>query len=134
MPFEAVTPSPDVAWLSRGLPAMILTSLAQSRGLDVISVERVDELAGALGDDGGVADRRRVLEVARRAGAGALITGRIYATSHEMRIDAELQDVETGPPKLCEASRCSRSPTRSSAAFATVYALRRAVTCAPYAN
>jgi len=76
---------------------MLVTGLAQTPGLDVVSSERIDEI---LGDLGGATletlDRSQVLEVGRRAGAGALIAGNVFAAGGTFRIDARVQEVATG--------------------------------------
>lgn len=43
MSFENVAGSPETSWLSTGVPSMLLTGLAQTRGLDIISAQRVHE-------------------------------------------------------------------------------------------
>ncbi len=43
MNFENVAGAEDVAWMSRGVPNMLLTGLAQTRGLDIVSAQRLHE-------------------------------------------------------------------------------------------
>ena len=50
--FEDFTGSEDLHWLSRGIPNMLLTDLAQIPGLDIISRERLDEISARLGAKG----------------------------------------------------------------------------------
>ena len=75
--FETATADIDLGWLRQGLSIMLITGLAQTPGLDVISGERLDEVAAALTTNAPL-DKGQVLEVARRAGAGALVTGRVF--------------------------------------------------------
>jgi tetratricopeptide (TPR) repeat protein/TolB-like protein len=96
MPFDAAGASDNSRWLSTGLPNMLLTGLAQTPGLDIVSRERVAEIVGAIGGPGRSLDAGRTLEIGRRAGAGALVVGSIFTTPSETRIDAQLQDVTTG--------------------------------------
>jgi len=94
MRFEDHIGSEESAWLSGGLPSMLLTGLAQTQGLDVISSERIQEVLKQLGDaDIENLDPALVLETARRAGAGAVVVGGFYKSGAEVRIDAQVQDV-----------------------------------------
>jgi tetratricopeptide (TPR) repeat protein len=92
--FDDHTGDPKLAWLSDGLPRMLVTSLAQTPGLDMIGSERLGE---ALKELGRVAsDRRASGEVARRAGAGAVLVGSLFTVGHDIRIDVTLEDLRTG--------------------------------------
>ena len=63
-------------------------------------------------------DRSRVLEVGRRAGAGAMVVGAVFKAGAEFRIDVQVQDVAAA---VCSraialaAPKCSRSPTNLTA-------------------
>ena len=117
--FEDFTGSEDLQWLSRGVPNMLLTDLAQTMDLDTVSRERIDELWGKIGEDEG-ADRDLILEVARRAGAGAILTGGVYESCGELRIDVQLEDVSTGRVLMAES-------VKGDDAFPMVNALTRSV-------
>jgi eukaryotic-like serine/threonine-protein kinase len=88
MAFNSIGTDQETAWLARGVPNMISTGLAQVPDLDVVSNERLEEIAGTDRVEGA-----RVLDVGRRAGAGAIVTGTIYRSGSQIRIDAQLQDV-----------------------------------------
>ena len=92
-PFETGGGTADIKWLRTGLPNMLVTGLAQTPGLDVISNERISE---ALGNSTGAADGGLVLKAARRVGAGALISGGIFHQGAQFRVDARVQDASTG--------------------------------------
>jgi serine/threonine protein kinase/tetratricopeptide (TPR) repeat protein/TolB-like protein len=97
MPFENSGGSEETRWLSQGLPNMLLTGLAQTPGLDVVSSQRLHEILKQIG--GGKAEtieKSQVLEIARRAGAGAVVVGSIFQAGAEMRIDVQVQDVASG--------------------------------------
>ena len=47
-------------------------------------------------EDVEVIDKSVMAEVARRSGAGAVVVGSIYKVGEDIRIDVQLQDVETG--------------------------------------
>ena len=97
MPFDAAGASEETRWLSRGIPDMIVTGLAQTPGLDVISSQRLREAAKQVGpgDLEGL-DKGLVPEVARRAGAGTVVTGSVFQAGPETRIDVQVEDVASG--------------------------------------
>jgi tetratricopeptide (TPR) repeat protein/predicted Ser/Thr protein kinase len=96
----------DGEWMSQGIPNMLQTGLAQTRGLDVVSTRRLREAArqrGAgdierLGDTGAA-------DVARQAGAGAIVTGSVYQTGPDIRIDARVEDLANGRILLAQTVR-----------------------------
>ena len=102
MRFEDHTGDEETAWLSGGLPSMLLTGLAQTQGLDVISSERIQEVLKQLGQgDIEDLDPSLVPETARWAGAGAVVVGGFYKSGAEVRIDVQIKDV--GSNKLLSA-------------------------------
>ena len=92
-PFDTGGGTADIKWLRTGLPNMLVTGLAQTPGLDVISSERVSE---ALGNTAVSAEAGLVLKAARRVGAGALISGGVFHQGAQFRVDARVQDASTG--------------------------------------
>jgi tetratricopeptide (TPR) repeat protein/TolB-like protein/predicted Ser/Thr protein kinase len=97
MYFEDHTGADEIRWLSTGLPDMLLTGLAQTPGLDVVSSQRIYEILKEVGQENVEAiDKSLTAEVARRSGAGAVVVGSIYKAGEDIRIDVQLQDVETG--------------------------------------
>ena len=95
--FENPSGSEDVRWLTTGLPGMLVTGLGQTPGLDVVGGARLDEVMKQLGVvESAAIDRSRILEVGRRAGAGAIVVGAIFKTGTEFRIDVQVQDVASG--------------------------------------
>jgi len=104
MSFDNVGGAEETAWLSKGVPAMLLTGLAQTRGLDVVSVQRLQETldqSGAQSLDS--LDGRQISQIAKRAGAGAVLVGSIIQAGSGMRIDAQLEDLATGRVLLAES-------------------------------
>lgn len=99
MPFDNIGAgeNPDAAWLSRGVPSMLVTGLAQTRGLEIVSTQR---LQGAVKQMGAASldslDRSEVADVARRAGAGAVVVGSVFRSGNEIRIDAQVEDLSSG--------------------------------------
>ena len=96
MPFT-VGGGQDSEWLSDGVPNMLLTGLAQIPGLDVVSSQRLHEVLKKIGaGSGNTIEKSQVLEVARRAGAGAVVTGSIFQAGEEYRIDVQVEEAESG--------------------------------------
>jgi tetratricopeptide (TPR) repeat protein/TolB-like protein len=96
----------DVQWLSQGIPSMLLTGLAQSRGVDIVSIQRLREAATQKGmTDLDAVDETQAGDVARHAGAGAIVTGTVYRTGTDIRIDARVEDLTTGRVLLAESVR-----------------------------
>jgi serine/threonine protein kinase/tetratricopeptide (TPR) repeat protein len=94
--FETPGGGEDVRWLARGVPSLLVTGLAQTPGLDVVSSQRIDEILEQSGQSGEAVDRSRILDVGRRAGAGALVSGAIFRAGDQFRIDVQVQDVSNG--------------------------------------
>jgi len=87
----------DAEWLSQGIPNMLLTSLAQTRGLDIVSMQRIREAAKQRGvQDLASLDPSQGADIAKQAGAGAIVTGSIYKAGAEIRIDARVEDLASG--------------------------------------
>jgi tetratricopeptide (TPR) repeat protein len=97
MYFESMSGDEEVRWLSKGLPNMLITNLAQTPGLDVVSSQRIQKILKDIGEeDLESIDLSLVDEVARKAGAGAVVVGSIFKSGDNVRIDVQLQDVGTG--------------------------------------
>jgi tetratricopeptide (TPR) repeat protein len=92
--FENRSGDSSVAWLSSGVSSMLVTSLAQTPGLDVLGPERLEASFTALGKTPG--DRAARAEVARHAGAGAILVGDIFNVGTGIRLDVQVQDAATG--------------------------------------
>ena len=106
MPFDNLGGGQDTAWLSKGVPSMLLAGLAQTRGLDIVSGQRLQDVirqmgAGSLETLG----RNEIAEVAQRAGAGAIVVGGISKAGSEIRIDAQLEDLASGRVLAAESVR-----------------------------
>ena len=98
MPFARIGEQNDGdAWMSNGVPSMLLTGLAQTRSLDIVGTERLND---ALKRRGGTSfaslDKSTAADVARYAGAGAIVVGSIVRAGAEIRIDAQLEDLSSG--------------------------------------
>ena len=97
MNFVNTTGTEDTDWLSTGIQSMLITGLAQTPGLDIVSPQRVHEALKLAGHtDLASLDRGEAADVARRAGAGAVVAGTIYQSRGEIRIDAQIEDLASG--------------------------------------
>jgi tetratricopeptide (TPR) repeat protein len=95
--FEDHSGDQEIRWLSSGLPNMLLTGLAQTPGLDVVSSQRVDDILGQIGRSDAQKIDRSILEaLAQRSGAGAVVLGSIFKAGDTIRIDVQVEDVATG--------------------------------------
>jgi tetratricopeptide (TPR) repeat protein len=93
--FGNPTGAQDIAWLTSGLPSLVVTGLAQTPGLDVIGSARIEEIGKGMPSGSGDG-KDRTLEVGRQAGAGALVVGNVFKAGNDIRIDAQVQDVASG--------------------------------------
>ncbi len=97
MAFDDLTSSAESAWLSKGVQSMLLTGLAQTRDLRLVSTQRLHEVVRETGTASlDSLDRAQASDVARRAGAGAAVVGSIVKTGPSIRIDAQVEDLSTG--------------------------------------
>jgi TolB-like protein/Tfp pilus assembly protein PilF len=94
LPFDDRSGDPASAWLSTGVASMLVTTLAQTPGLDIIGTERLEASFRDLGRAS--SDRSARHEVARHAGAGAVLVGSLFKVGADTRLDAQVHDVETG--------------------------------------
>jgi TolB-like protein/predicted Ser/Thr protein kinase len=103
-PFVNSTGDAKDGWLVQGIPQMITTSLAGTGRLSVVSTQRLNDLMSMAGRDGAAGvDGATATELARWAGAGIVISGSIYRTGGDYRIDSQAYDTATG--EVLAASR-----------------------------
>ena len=106
MYFESLSGDEEIRWLSKGLPNMLVTDLAQTPGLDVVSSQRIHEILTEIGQaDLDNIDKSMVPEIAKRAGAGAVVIGSIFKSGDEIRLDVQVQDVGSGRVLSAESVR-----------------------------
>ncbi len=104
--FEVMSGGPEIAWLGKGLPSLLVTGLAQTPDLEVVGNERLAEAAKQIG--AGALDsveRSRLGELSRRAGARFVVNGTIFQAGADLRIDARVEDLTTGAVMLAESVR-----------------------------
>ncbi|MHC4150289.1 MAG: tetratricopeptide repeat protein, partial [Planctomycetota bacterium] len=95
--FENETGDANLDWLRRGLTEMLTTDLTQSRDLNVVTVQRLQELlARQVEEVPNNIDVSLAIKVARDAEIESILTGRIYTEGSELFIEVELRDARTG--------------------------------------
>ncbi|MBI5708917.1 MAG: protein kinase [Candidatus Eisenbacteria bacterium] len=87
---------------------LLLTSLAQSSHLNVLSTQGMLDIMRSLGKGSGPVDRALALRAARRARAGRLVAGTILQTTPSIVITAEVCDVADG--RVVKATRVEGKP------------------------
>ncbi|MGH9499198.1 MAG: protein kinase domain-containing protein [Terriglobales bacterium] len=95
--FSNLSQDDSLNWLNSGLTDMLTTNLAQVKGLDVLSTERVLSAVQRASKDGKSLDPGQAQQVARDAGADAYITGALLKVGPtQLRLDVRGQDTNTG--------------------------------------
>jgi len=95
--FSNLSQDQSLNWLDNGLTDMLTTNLAQVKGLDVLSTERVMGAVQRASKDGKSMDPSQAQQVARDAGADAYITGALLKMGPtQLRLDVRAQDTRTG--------------------------------------
>jgi eukaryotic-like serine/threonine-protein kinase len=95
--FDNLSGNLETVWLSKGVPTMLLTALAQTPGLAIISTQRLQEVSKDNGArDLESLDRAHASDVARRAGATIAVAGSIVKAGPAIRIDAQVDDLSSG--------------------------------------
>ena len=96
--FSNLSQDPSLDWLNRGLTEMLTTNLAQVKGLDVLSTQRIYAELQRLGKkDATELDSASTMEVARDTDADAFVTGTILRVGpQQLRLDVQVQDSKSG--------------------------------------
>jgi len=95
--FSNLSQDQSLNWLDNGLTDMLTTNLAQVKGLEVLSTERVLGAVQRASKDGKSMDPAQAQSVARDAGADAYITGALLKIGPtQLRLDVRAQDTGTG--------------------------------------
>ncbi len=100
MPFDRVgAQDPDGEWMSNGVPSMLLTGLAQTRGLDIVGTERLNDVLRQRGGTSlGLLDKSQAADVARRAGARAVVIGKFPGVEQGYTFASQLYRSRPGRP------------------------------------
>ena len=108
LPFRNNVPDPELQWLGAGLADLLTTNLAQLP--DVLVVGR-QSLYDLLMEEGRSEEEEipeaLAMTVARGAGARMLLWGSVTGTAADMRIDAQLIELENGTVASADFARGS---------------------------
>jgi tetratricopeptide (TPR) repeat protein len=95
--FSNLSQDPAFTWLDSGLTDMLTTNLAQIKGMDVLSTDRVLNAVQRVGKKDGGMNPAQAQEVARDIGADAYVTGAVLKLGPtRWRVDVRLQDTRSG--------------------------------------
>ncbi len=94
--FENLTGEASYEYLKKAIPNLLITSLEQSKYLEVISWERLNDLAGPGASDVVTPEEReRWFEICRREGVEAIVLGSFTKADNLFATDAKIYDVRT---------------------------------------
>jgi tetratricopeptide (TPR) repeat protein len=94
--FENLTGDASYEYLRKAIPNLLITSLEQSKYLDVVSWERLNDLAGNTDRDvATAAERDSWFEICRREGVDAIVLGSFTKAENLFATDAKIYDVPT---------------------------------------
>lgn len=95
--FQNKTGDADLDWLQAGLPEILLTDLAQGGAINIISRSRVlDCLGDKIENISEIEVHKKCIDAARSLGAATVLSGSFYKMGDNIRIDARLEEVESG--------------------------------------
>ena len=97
LPFRNNVQDPELQWLGAGLADLLTTNLAQRSDVVVVGRQSLYDLL----TEGGISEEEEIPEalamtVARGAGARMLLWGSVTGTAADMRIDAQVIELEDG--------------------------------------
>ncbi len=96
MYFENLSDPDDAEGIGRMMTSLLSTELSGSAGVDVVSRQRLNDLARQLGQETGPLDSSLATEVARMAGVSTMILGQVATVGDRVVVTADLVDVESG--------------------------------------
>ncbi len=96
MYFENLSDRTDADNLGRMLAGLLATDLGGTEHLEVVSSQRLSDIAQQLGKPDGTPDRMVATDVARRAGAAKMVLGQVARVGSRMVATAELVEVAGG--------------------------------------
>ena len=92
--FENLTGEAAYDYLKKAIPNLLITSLEQSKYLDVVSWEKLSDLAGPRDRDiASAADRDQWFNACRSAGVDAIVLGSFTKAENLFATDAKIYDV-----------------------------------------
>jgi tetratricopeptide (TPR) repeat protein len=96
MYFENLGEGNETEFPARVLARLLTTELSGAEGLDVVSQQRLYDIAKLLGRPEGVVDTSVATAVARKAGVATMIVGQVGRAGDRLLVTTELVDVATG--------------------------------------
>jgi serine/threonine protein kinase/Flp pilus assembly protein TadD len=100
MYFENMTDREDKERLGEIVTELLITKLSESQYINVVSSQRLYDILKLLGKEGAkIIDKSVASEVATKAGAKSMLTGKILKVEPRMVITAQLVDVKSGEVK-----------------------------------
>jgi DNA-binding winged helix-turn-helix (wHTH) protein/tetratricopeptide (TPR) repeat protein len=93
---ENMSGDTSLNWLGGGVAELLTTDLAQARGLDVISTERVRSLISRRTKGQGTLPPGEAQEVAKDAQADVFLSGALLKVGPRLRLDLRVQETGTG--------------------------------------
>lgn len=90
--FENVTGESAYEYLRKAIPNLLITSLEQSKYLEVTSWERMNDLARNVAEP----ELNAWFDICRREGIKTVVLGRFYKANNLFATDAKIYDVRTG--------------------------------------
>ncbi len=95
--FTNLSQDPALNWLDSGLTDMLTTNLAQVKGLEVLSTDRVLRAVKRVNQDNTRLDPAQAQGVAQEIGAQAYVTGALLKVGPtQLRLDLRVQDTSSG--------------------------------------
>ncbi len=96
--FSNLSQDPSLDWLNRGLTEMLTTNLAQVKGIEVLSTERILAEVQRMGmKQTTELSPANSAQVARNTDADAFVTGTLLRTGpKQLRLDVQVQDSKSG--------------------------------------
>ena len=93
---ENMSGDTSLNWLGGGVSELLTTDLAQARGLDVISTERVRSLVSRRTKGQGTLPPGEAQDVAKDAHADLFLSGALLKVGPRLRLDLRVQETGTG--------------------------------------
>ncbi len=96
MYFENLADPADTDNLGRMLTSLLTTELIGTEGLQVLSNQRLTDIAKQIGAAEGPVDRSVATEVAKRAGVGTMVLGQVARAGDRIVATTELVELTSG--------------------------------------
>lgn len=103
MDFQNLSNYPDLDYLEKAIPEILITDLSLSKKIKIVERTRLEEILKEMQLAlSGAVDEKEAIEVGKVAGAKAILLGSIIRAGETLRIDSRLIDVSTSEVILAE--------------------------------